>query len=153
MKHKRENLKDAIIVDIDGTIANINHRRKYVESKPKDWDKFFSLMYKDKPNETVIDIIKKYKRTGEKIILCTGRMSMYEVETDNWLKKMGVHYDELFMRENGDFRADDIVKKEIYQNVIEDYYNVVLVLDDRNRVVKMWRELGLTCFQVAEGDF
>lgn len=30
---------------------------------------------------------------------------------------------------------------------------ILCVLDDRNKVVKMWRELGLTCLQMAEGDF
>ena len=66
---------------------------------------------------------------------------------------MDVYYSDLFMRADGDYRADSIVKEEIYHDKIEPVYNVLLVLDDRDSVVKMWRSLGLTCLQVAEGNF
>ena len=57
------------------------------------------------------------------------------------------------MRQNSDRRPDDVIKAEIYETCIEPYYNVLYVFDDRDRVVKMWREKGLTCLQVAEGNF
>lgn len=57
------------------------------------------------------------------------------------------------MRPEGDIRKDSIVKREIFENYIRDYYNIQFVLDDRNQVVEMWRSLGLKCLQVAEGDF
>jgi hypothetical protein len=58
----------------------------------------------------------------------------------------------LYMRQDGDFRRDDIVKQEILDKYI-DKDRVLFVLDDRDQVVDMWRRNGLTCFQVAEGDF
>jgi hypothetical protein len=57
------------------------------------------------------------------------------------------------MRKYGDFRQDSIVKREIYERFIAPDYDILCVLDDRNSVVSMWREIGLTCLQVAEGDF
>jgi hypothetical protein len=57
------------------------------------------------------------------------------------------------MRETGDRRKDSIIKKEIFDRHIRDVYNIEFVLDDRNQVVELWRSLGLTCLQVADGDF
>jgi hypothetical protein len=58
------------------------------------------------------------------------------------------------MRKTGDRRADNIVKRELFEARVRNKYNIDFVLDDRNQVVDMWRnELKLTCLQVAEGDF
>ena len=74
-------------------------------------------------------------------------------DTETWLKQNKVPYSKLFLRKTGDNRRDASVKKEIYNTEILPYYNVNFVLDDRNQVVAMLRELGLTVFQVAEGNF
>ena len=72
---------------------------------------------------------------------------------ENWLNKNGFDHDGLYMRPSNDMRGDDIIKREIYDNKFKNSYNVLGVFDDRNRVVKVWRDLGLKCFQVEEGDF
>lgn len=64
-----------------------------------------------------------------------------------------VPFDRLLLRHTGDQRADNIVKAEIYDAHIEPHFTVIGVVDDRRNVVEMWRSRGLTCFQVAEGDF
>ena len=77
----------------------------------------------------------------------------YRPQTEAWLKEHKIEYIALHMRQADDNRKDSIVKSEIYETFINGYYNVSFVLDDRNQVVEMWREKGLTCLQVAEGDF
>ncbi len=58
------------------------------------------------------------------------------------------------MREDGDRRKDIVFKKEIYHEFLKDAYDVIFVLEDRDRTVHMWRkEIGLTCLQVDYGDF
>ena len=57
------------------------------------------------------------------------------------------------MREADDYREDSIVKAEMYDKYVKDKYHINFVLDDRNQVVKMWREIGLFCLQVADGNF
>ena len=57
------------------------------------------------------------------------------------------------MRKSSDSRGDQIVKSEILEKEILPKYNVKLVLDDREKVVRMWRDKGLTCLQVDWGDF
>ena len=74
-------------------------------------------------------------------------------ETIKWLNDNGIKFDDLYMRFTNDLRKDSIVKQEIYEMCIKDKYNVLFVLDDRDQVVNMWREQGLKCLQVAEGNF
>lgn len=138
----------AIIVDIDGTIADM---QKDVPGKrgPFDWDR----VGEDLPNENVIDIVYTLS-TRYEIIIVSGRDEVCQTETENWLDIHGVPCDALFMRRNGDNRKDSIVKREIYESKIAQHWNVIAVLDDRSQVVGMWRdELGVTCFQVADGNF
>jgi hypothetical protein len=74
--------------------------------------------------------------------------------TEEWLHKhAAVPVTYLYMRPAGDTRPDEIVKRELYFQHVDMAYNVEFVLDDRNKVVDMWRELGLPCLQVAEGAF
>ena len=136
-------VKSAIICDIDGTIARHPNRGHHQ----------YSLVGGDDPIHPVIDALLVLGLVYEKVILVSAREDYCREETKDWLDHHGIEYDSLFMRATGDFRRDDIVKEEIYHRDIEPRVEVKLVLDDRDRVVQMWRRLGLTCFQVAEGDF
>lgn len=144
--------KLAIIFDIDGTITDITHRRKYVKQSPKDWDNFNDLMKDDILQPWAKALIKDL-RIRYKIILITGREERFRRITIDWMDNKGIHFDALLMRTTGDKTDDDIIKKELYRRHIEPEYDVIAVFEDRGRVVKMWRELGLTCLQCDEGDF
>jgi hypothetical protein len=85
--------------------------------------------------------------------LCSGRQSEHREQTERWLAANNIAYDELLMRATDDQRQDSIVKEELYRNHILGRWNVLFVLDDRQQVVDTWRRLGLTCMQVAPGDF
>ena len=135
---------DAIIVDVDGTVALMKKKRG-----PFDWDKV-SL---DAPNLPIIDLVHILQDTGLKVLVTTGRDGVCLNDTEVWLSDHGVMYDAIFIRDAGDCRKDSIIKKEIYDNHIKDKYNIKYVLDDRDQVVKMWRDMGLTVLQVADGDF
>lgn len=146
-----DKLFDAIICDLDGTLALFGDKNPYERD-----------FINDTLNENVADILRVYNNNSLytktiplqiKIILVSGRDGKYQDETEKWLFKNNIPYNKLFMRLGGDRRKDVIVKKEIYDNHIKNKYNVLFVLDDRNQVVNMWREQGLTCLQVAEGNF
>jgi len=102
-----------------------------------------------------IPIVNINKILGEftKVIIVSGRKDDCESETLKWLNDNGIKYQKIFMRDSEDTREDSIVKRKIYENHIKDKYNVLAVFDDRNRVVDMWRSLGLTCLQVYYGNF
>lgn len=146
-------LPKAIICDLDGTLCNISHRQSYVQSKPKNWKAFHQALSKDILYEFCAEMLQMYHERGYAILLVTGRPEEYKCQTQQWLKDHKIQYDALWMRKSGDFRKDFLIKKEIFQDSIRDLYRIIFVLEDRYQVVKMWREQGLTCLQVAEGRF
>ena len=139
-------LKKAIIIDVDGTVAL---RDPEINRSPYD----FSLVHTDLPNLEVINVIKSLWESGHRLIFVSARDDICFNQSYKWLMNNCPPFVKLLMRKSGDNRPDDVVKREIYNKHIKFDYEVVGVFDDRNSVVKMWRELGLTCFQVAEGDF
>ena len=138
------NLPVAWIFDIDGTLANMHPQRS-----PYDWSK----VHLDTLHEPVAEIANMIKMTQDKVIVVSGRDGACRELTEKWLSEYFIEYDELLMRPAGDNRKDSLVKAEIFWRDIAPKYNVFGVFDDRNSVVEMWRDLGLTCFQVAPGDF
>lgn len=141
----------AIIVDLDGTLANIDERRANL-LKTNDWDSFNSKVLEDKLNYWCREIIEKF-RQEYKIILVTGRKESCRADTIQWLRHHQVHYDDLYFRKDDDFRKDILVKEDIYKEFILDIHSVLFVVDDRKSVVQMWRTFGLTCLQCDYGDY
>ena len=143
------NKPDCIIVDIDGTLAHMNGRSPYDYTK----------VSTDVVDPVVSDIVRRYRSVDIMddnplyVIIVSGREDSCKPETEKWLQDNHIPYDELHMRKSDDDRDDRIVKKEIFDAWINNRYNVKFVLDDRNRVVEMWRSLGLKVLQVGEGDF
>ncbi|PZO12751.1 MAG: polynucleotide kinase [Leptolyngbya foveolarum] len=137
-----EGRPDCIIVDMDGTLALLNGRSPYEAQKCDT----------DLPNEPVVETVKKWQEAVD-VVICSGRTDDAKEKTVDWLRSYGIEFKALHMRQTGDMRKDAVIKEEIYRDRIEGKYNVKFVLDDRNQVVELWRGLGLTVFQVAEGDF
>lgn len=141
------------ICDIDGTIANTEHRIHYITNGHRDWDKWYDNAHKDDPIEEIVDILRMAVNNNIAIVLCTARDEKCREDTVKWLETHNIPWHDLRMRKSGDRRSDDIVKFELLEEMYEDGYEPILVLEDRDRVVKMWRSAGLRCLQVSEGDF
>lgn len=141
---RNDNLEDCIICDIDGTLA-INTTRS-----PFEWNR----VGEDSVNEPIAEIVRLYHQEQVRVVIFSGRDAVCRDETIKWLEKNCILFDELHMRKEKDMRGDDIVKRELFNAHVKGKYNVIFVLDDRDRVVRLWRrDLGLTCLQVAEGNF
>lgn len=141
-----ETLPAAFLCDIDGTMAkNIGYRSPYD----------IAMAGYDVLNGAVDCVVWALRSRGYRILFTTGRHEQFRDLTVEWLQREAnlrpEHY-ELVMRKDGDDRNDAIVKSEMLDEIGTRYY-VVGVLDDRNRVVNMWRQRGLTCLQAAEGNF
>lgn len=139
--------EDCVICDIDGTLAIMGDRSPYNDLEA----------WKDTPNHTIVNLVRQQLRSRKHIVFVSGRKDRSLDVTLEWMLnheiiQPGENFS-IHMRETTDDRPDWIVKKEIYENYIKPYYNVSFVLDDRNQVVEMWRSMGLTCLQVADGDF
>lgn len=153
-KYEPNDKPDAIIVDIDGTLALMNGR------SPFDYQSVST----DLPNKPVIDVVDAYVAhnhdSGNQIqlIMVSGREDSCYHDTKNWLIENTLSFDPLhsplYMRKSGDYRKDYIVKMEIFDEHIRDNYNVVAVFDDRKQVLDVWEEIGLFTFNVSQGkDF
>ena len=142
-----------IVFDIDGTLANIDHRRHHVAVKPKNWPAFQAAAHLDTTHEAVAILARSLATLAHRIILCSGRGEQERPVTEVWLKKHQISYQRLYMRTEKDYRADDVIKQELLAQMRADGYDPWLAFDDRDRVVAMWRRNGIVCAQVAEGNF
>ena len=156
-------MKNTIIFDLDGTLAIIDKRRIKAgktadgkETKKMDWDAFNDpLNIKlDEPNEPVIKMAQLFAEDGFNIVILSGRSDKTERTTRSWLSRNRVPFHKLVMRPHKtmNFVPDDILKKDMLDKHA-DINDIFMVVDDRQKVVDMWRSLGLTVFQVAPGNF
>lgn len=133
-----------VLVDLDGTVAVLGRRSPYDMTR----------VGEDSPNHAVIETIRALHQAGYRIVYCSGRSDDAREATEAWLAmNVGVDHDGLYLRRRGDGRPDAVVKAEIFEDHLRDAYDIRCVLDDRRQVVRMWRALGLTVFQVDEGEF
>ena len=141
------------LFDLDGTIADLTHRLPHIQKTPKDWDAFFAACPDDKPIPHIITLAADLFGAGGSIVYVSGRSDQVRNQTQAWLDDHGLPPGRLYMRTAGDHRPDHQVKVELLELLRADGYQPVMAFDDRNAVVKMWRELGIPCAQVADGDF
>jgi len=144
---------DCYIFDIDGTLADNSHRQSFISGEKKDWRGFFACCDKDQPIFPIINLSLHLYEAGMPVVLITGRSMECSNQTEQWLKKYGVQHCGIYFRAEGDHRPDHEVKSELMDQLIADGFSPLMVFDDRNSVVKMWRARGIPCAQVAEGDF
>lgn len=147
------------IFDLDGTLANIEHRKHYLEDgDDARWRRFYAACDKDLPVNAVIRTMECLREFAD-VWIFSGRSEEVRDKTIAWLAQHTSFAPEeletaLMMRREGDFRADDIVKREWVDRMLQDDRSrLVAAFDDRDRVVAMWRSVGIPCFQVAPGDF
>ena len=136
----------AYIFDIDGTMAIKHPDRDIFDGSKADMDL---------PIVPVIYTLNALKKAGFKIIVLSGRDGSHKEVTENWLHKVGVNYNEFYMRKAGDNRRDSIVKEELYKLYVEPVYDVVGVFDDRIQVLgECWQDkLGLFTFDVRQDAY
>jgi len=150
----------AIIVDIDGTIADATHRLHHIKDGKRDWEPFFDAMVDDTfMHDAWAKILKEVSYASEelpRVIFLTARPDSHWDQTVKWITDhvpagLPAEY-ELLMRKKGDHRPDIEVKAELYDKLIKQNYNVILAFEDRPAVLRMWLEKGLTAVQMGTGE-
>ena len=150
-------MKNIVVVDIDGTIAKMGDRLKYLMQDPKDYDSFYLDEFDDEPIAEIIRLVVNLQKSGYQIVFCTGRKECSRAKTVRWCDK---HFSlnvtqnaTLLMRADHDHRPDIKTKPELLENAGLTPDNVAFMLEDRAAVTKKYRELGFTVLQVAEGNY
>lgn len=136
-------LPGAYIFDVDGTLAAMTGRH------PFDWHR----VDEDDPIVGVIELARLLKNAGYKIIVMSGRSEAARAGTIEWLNAYGVPFDALHMRADNDRRHDSITKRELFEENVRGRYYIKGVFDDRDQVVRMWRDMGFMTAQMEYGDF
>jgi phosphoglycolate phosphatase-like HAD superfamily hydrolase len=144
-----------VCFDLDGTLANIEHRLGFVRSKPKNWKAFDAGIPNDAVNLPVAEVFHSLKAAGNEIIFASGRNERTRDVTMKWLQDNGLwdYRSKLYMRKADDYRSDDIVKDEIIDEIVADYGKLPdMWFDDRPRVVRAVRARGIFVFDVYQGE-
>jgi len=163
MRQPEKTTMDTIIFDIDGTLADIEHRRHFLSGAKPAWGQFYDEMINDPPLRDVCllaELLGDHPLVNQgaiRLFLFSGRPETHRKETEEWLLIHARSYfqkaEALLMRGEGDNRADTIVKREMYDSIVAKGYDVRLVVDDRPSVVEMWKALGLTVLAHDSGDW
>jgi len=147
-------MRSCYIFDIDGTIANNQHRLHFINKLPKDWEGFYAAIPDDEPIDHIIRLIAALQYACVEIVYVTGRPERTRADTIAWLKKWSHYEDEpIYMRGDNDRLDDHRVKMYLLHALRDDGWLPEIVFDDRDRVVEMWREQDIPCLQVANGSF
>lgn len=142
-----------IVFDIDGTLADMEHRRHWFDGGRKNWDAFFAAQHLDPTHEEIVWMAHQFYETGNTIIICTGRNEGHRKVSEEWLAKFDIKYAKMYMRPFKDHRQDGIVKVELLEQIRKEFGEPYLWIDDRNQVVKAIRDQGVRVLQVCEGDY
>ena len=153
-------MKLVTIFDVDGTIANGDHRKHFIMNKPKNWGAYAKAMPHDAPIVEYVDLCAKFQRQGKNVIFVSGREDGRGREmTVEWLQRHGIwqmEKSELYMRPEKNYINDAIIKRDILKHLWTLDYEIEMVYDDRNRTCDMWKEMGVPVTQVVDritGDF
>lgn len=142
--------KRVVLVDVDGTLADVRHRLRHIQGGGrKNWKAFFATMDRDTPIQETIDWVRDLAREHT-IVILTGRPEDYRAVTERWLRRHEVPFERLVMRPRGDHRPDYVVKAEVLREFPRE--RIQLVIDDREPVCAMWRRQGIPCHQVASDE-
>lgn len=139
------------LFDVDGTLTDCRHRRPYLLQPSKNWKAFNAAMGDDPPNRAVIMLANAISQSYV-VVLVSGRNESHRRLTELWMTCHDVHHAALYLRADGDCRADHVVKRELLARIRADGYDPLFVVDDRPSVVRMWRAEGLTCLQCADDE-
>jgi hypothetical protein len=147
-------MRPCYIFDIDGTLADNGHRQHHLRQSPKDWDAYHALAHLDPPHRHLCALANTLFTPETGVVFCTGRAEAQRHLTECWIMiNCLIKTQHLYMRADGDFRPDHVVKLELLAKIRNDGLAPIMAFDDRNSVVAMWRAAGIPCAQVAEGDF
>ncbi len=149
-----KNVKKYAIFDMDGTLADATDRQHHLQKEPQDWEAFFGDLHMDPPIENIVTLYNTIAATDTyKVAVFTGRPERYKQMTQEWMARHGLAPCPIYCRPDNDNRHDLDVKREIYLNFVAQGREVAFIVEDRNSVVAMWREMGITCLHCRDADF
>lgn len=144
--------KYVVVVDLDGTLFDIQHRLHFIKGDKKDWNSFNTACEADTLVEPIATLVRGMRMAGFAIVYLTGRAEQHRGVTEELLATHRLLVGPVIMRPENDFRSDYVVKMELAERHIG-LERIIFAVEDRDRVVKEWRARGITCLQPCEGSY
>ena len=136
----------AVVVGLDGTLCDNEHRLHLIEPPRSDWHAYHQLMAEDPVNYRILDAVVAARQAGHQVIILTGRPESYLLPTLQWLNRNYITYDELIMRDDEDERTEDQMKKDAFCRRIKPHVKPVLAFDNTPVTIFMWHDLYIDTF-------
>lgn len=133
-------MKPLAVFDIDGVLADVRHRLRFVERKPKDWDAFFDAAIDDPPLAKGVALAVASAKDCE-VVYVTGRPERCRRDTLAWFARHGLPPGTLSMRRGRDFRPARVAKLELLRRLAGDRA-VAVVVDDDEQVCDAYEAAG-----------
>lgn len=147
-------MKKYVVFDMDGTLSDASGRKHHLHGDAKNWDAFFADLHLDPPIAPIVSLYNELCNSPNyEVVIFTGRPAQYRTPTERWMQKHGLTLRPIYCRQDGDQRHDLVVKREIYEDFVKDGRKIDFIVEDRNSVVAMWREMGITCLHCCDADF
>lgn len=127
----------AVLVDLDGTLVDVDPIRHLVQGKKRDFEAFHRASVDCLPNFQVLQRVKNHANNGFSIVILSGRESRFQRLTEFWLAMWDVPCSTLALRPTGDPRKDVILKNELFENLKEDF-QFLEAIDDTDDLLRLW---------------
>jgi hypothetical protein len=142
----------ATVFDLDGVLSDAASRQHYIEGRRRDWDAFFAACGEDPVIEEVARLLELLDPQLA-IILLTARPALVQPQTVAWLKRSGLRWDLLIMREVGDYGASQLFKQRSVHELRQAGFDLQLSFEDDKRNVAMFRQEGIPCVYIHSGYY
>jgi phosphoglycolate phosphatase-like HAD superfamily hydrolase len=141
--------QDAVIVDVDGTLCDVHGIRRLIDSNG--FDAFHYASVNCPVHQWVVDKVRDYHRNGVAVLVVTGRSEKFRRLTSWYLAHNRIPSTGLWMRRNGDYRKDFVIKEEILR-ALRCKYNIIEAIDDNPAVIDLWEREGIPVTVVPGWD-
>jgi hypothetical protein len=140
---------DAVIFDMDGTLADVSSIRHHLLSDPrrKNFHAFHSESVNVPAHPHVVEAAQRVHADGFAVLIVTARKAMWRNHTAFWLAINNVPSDGMWMRADHDNRPDGQVKTDILARIRRSF-NVVHAWDDNPAVLAVWDAHGIPTTRV-----
>ena len=141
-------MRDAVIADLDGTLCDVTGILHHLEGEERDFATFHAASADCPPRDEVVSAVRAARDAGKAVLVVTSREFVWRDLTLDWLVAHEIPYDELVMRVVGDYRADDIVKAEMLEQLEADGWTVSEAWEDSADIIELWTSRGVTVHAV-----
>ncbi len=147
--------RDTVVCDLDGTLANLSDRRHLVQGEKRDYDKFYEMCDKDIPNEWCVRLLTSLMDSGYRVVIVSARRQLQRQKTLAWMREAFDFPNHnvpqlVLLRPPKDSTEDKVLKKNwLLSSGLKP--RILFVIDDRPKVIKMWREEGLQVLDCGSG--